>query len=474
MNTIKYIAGVFCLSLLTACNSWLDVEPETSVDEKKLFSTEQGFKDAISGVYAEMASSSLYGETLSFEVLDILAQEYDYEALDNQYNDYYKLADYDYEYSTNKSRVVSIWNNMYSVIAEINNILKWIDKNGAVMSTRTMHQIKGQCYLTRAYLHYDLLRLFAPNVKLAPNEKAIPYVETFGVKPTDRETVAGVIKKVKADIETAKSELKDNDPIMQAVPYQIADKLYEADTYIAVANYYAADALLARVLLDEGEYQEAESAAQRVIDSGKFHLLDAEKSINVPSDSLDYLFNDEQIFAVRNTEIRTYSENIHLGKVTESSSSRAALPLATNINSIYDGINDDVRLANWVQASTGYLVKYAKENKKFYPKQVLLSLSEMYLIVAEAQMRLNESDALETLNTLRRTRILNASLSDKGEISQSVLISEMRREFLGEGQLFFQYKRLNSPILNVLNDVPASNDVFVLPIPENEKEYGNY
>jgi len=118
------------------------------------------------------------------------------------------------------------------------------------------------------------------------------------------------------------------------------------------------------------------------------------------------------------------------------------------------------------------MVKYCRKIAKFYPKQVLIKLSEMYLIVAEAQMRTGRGDALETLNTLRRSRILNASLADKGEISESVLIGEMRREFLGEGQMFFQYKRLNTNILNVLNEVPASNEVFVLPLPEGEIEYG--
>ena len=148
--------------------------------------------------------------------------------------------------------------------------------------------------------------------------------------------------------------------------------------------------------------------------------------------------------------------------------------MATNISSIYEGTNDDIRLANWIQASNNYLVKYAKENEKFYPKQVLIKLSEMYLIVAEAKMNLHEDDALEYLNTMRRSRILNSNISDKNELNQDVLIAEMRREFLGEGQLFFEYKRLNSPILNVLKDVPASNSVFVLPIPDSEQEYGKY
>jgi len=473
MNKFKYIVCLIGVFVLTSCNDWLDVEPETSVDEKKLFSTEQGFKDAMAGVYADMASSSLYGQTLSFGFLDIIAQQYDYETVNNSYGNYYRLADYDYEYSANKSRITGIWNNMYSVIAEVNNILRWIDKNGSVLNESTRSQIKGQCYVTRAYLHFDLLRLFAPDVKLSPSELAIPYVTTFGVEATERSTVSQVITKVKNDIESAKAELQ-NDPIMDVVPFEISDKLLEADRYIAVANYYAAEALLARVLLTEGNYKDAETAAQNVIDSEKFRLVNAETSFNVPTEQLDLLLNDEQIFALRNKAIFDYSESLHLGKSEDGVVSGAALPLTSDISAIYDAINDDVRLANWVQASNSYMLKYAKEIEKFYPKQVLIKLSEMYLIVAEAQMRQGNANALETLNVMRRSRITNVNLSDKGAITEDELIEEMRREFLGEGQMFFQYKRLNVPIRNILKEVPASNTVFVLPIPEGEIEYGKY
>jgi len=473
MNKFKYIVCLIGVFVLASCNDWLDVEPETSVDEKKLFSTEQGFKDAMAGVYADMASSSLYGQTLSFGFLDIIAQQYDYETVNNSYGNYYRLADYDYDYNANKSRITGIWNDMYRVVAEINNILRWIDKNGSVLNESTRAQIKGQCYATRAYLHFDLLRLFAPDVKLSPNELAIPYVTTFGVEATERSTVSQVIAKVKNDIEQAKAALQ-NDPIMDVVPFEIPDKLLEADRYITVANYYAAEALLARVLLDEGNYRDAAKAAQNVIDSEKFRLVDAESSFNVPTEMLDLLLNDEQIFALRNKAIYDYSESLHLGKSEDGVVSGAALPLTSDISGIYDAINDDVRLANWVQASNNYMLKYAKEIEKFYPKQVLIKLSEMYLIVAEAQMRQGNPDALETLNVMRRSRITNANLSDKGVISEDELIEEMRREFLGEGQMFFQYKRLNVPIRNILKEVPASNTVFVLPIPEGEIEYGKY
>ena len=96
---IKTFAVLLCTALLSSCSDWLDVEPETSVDESKLFSTEQGFRDAMAGVYADMASSSLYGKNMTFGFLDVLAQQYDYETVNNAYSAYYRIADYEYDRS---------------------------------------------------------------------------------------------------------------------------------------------------------------------------------------------------------------------------------------------------------------------------------------------------------------------------------------------------------------------------------------
>ncbi|PTL26293.1 hypothetical protein C3V39_04025 [Prevotella sp. oral taxon 820] len=473
MKLIQYmITGAFVL-LVSSCNDWLKVEPETSVDEEKLFSTEQGFRDALAGVYADMASGSLYGQELSFGLLDVLGQLYDYEAMETVYHQYHYAKDYQYGNEQVKSQIGSIWNKMYAVIAEINNILLWLDKNGQVMPVSTRHQIKGECLFLRAYLHYDLLRMFAPDVKREPQATAIPYVETFSVKATPAGSVRQVIENIKRDLNTAKQEL-EQDGIKKVIPYEFADKT-ETDRYVARANCYAVEALLARVLLDEGSYQEAEQAAANVIQSGKFRLLDVAKSINVQPDSLDILFNDEHIFSLRNKAILTNAQKLHLGIVTQTSVSGAALPLATDINDQFENNNNDVRLSTWVKPQSKYLIKYTKEDiKKFYPKQVLIKLSEMYLIVAECKMRLNEADALETLNTLRRSRIPNSAAADKAVINQDVLIAEMRREFIGEGKMFYEYKRLNSPILNILVNIEPSNSVQVFPLPEDEKEYGIY
>lgn len=472
-KNILFLSAFLLLAGATSCNDWLDVKPETSVDESDLFADEQGFKDALAGVYADMASSSLYGQTTTFGFIDVLGQIYDYDNLESVYHDYHYDRDYNYSNAVVKSRINSIWRNMYTTIAEINNILKWDEETGDVMNAETRKQIKGQCYVLRAYLHYDLLRMFAADVKLSGSAQGIPYVTEFGVKPTKFMSVQQVIDAAKADLQAAKTELA-NDPIKDVVPYELDDK-EAADMYVAKASYYTAEALLARILLDEGKYSEAQTAAQNVIASGKYRLLDVNTSINVNNDKLDVLFNDEHILSLRNQKIPSYAKQLHLGITSGGSTTAAALPLAANISEIYDNNNDDARLMTWVQPSSALMVKYTRDDiTKFYPKQVLIKLSEMYLISAEAKLNQgNEDGALEDLNTLRASRIATDSYA-KTQISTDEIIAEMRREFIGEGQLFFQYKRLNSPILKLNKNIEPSSNIFVFPIPDGELEYGSF
>ena len=70
----RYIAKIglaVVLVSLTACNDWLDVSPKTEIKAKDNFSSEQGFKDALTGCYLTMTSSSLYGKELTFGYQDL-------------------------------------------------------------------------------------------------------------------------------------------------------------------------------------------------------------------------------------------------------------------------------------------------------------------------------------------------------------------------------------------------------------------
>lgn len=75
------ITALLAMTTLAACD-FLDIDTPGIVNRDKMFENEQGFIDAMNGVYASMADADLYGEQLSFGFVDEIAQLYynDYEA----------------------------------------------------------------------------------------------------------------------------------------------------------------------------------------------------------------------------------------------------------------------------------------------------------------------------------------------------------------------------------------------------------
>ena len=64
----------------------------------------------------------------------------------------------------------------------------------------------------------------------------------------------------------------------------------------------------------------------------------------------------------------------------------------------------------------------------------------------------------------------------KEELLQDYLTLEYRREFFGEGQLFFYYKRLNEEripdaVSDWENEVRMTKTEYVVPLPESEIKY---
>ena len=63
--------------ILASCDSWLDVTPEDEIEEKDLFSSGEGFRNALNGIYKSLSESDLYGKELTWGLLDAMAQCYD-------------------------------------------------------------------------------------------------------------------------------------------------------------------------------------------------------------------------------------------------------------------------------------------------------------------------------------------------------------------------------------------------------------
>ncbi|RZL15846.1 MAG: RagB/SusD family nutrient uptake outer membrane protein, partial [Pedobacter sp.] len=139
------------------------------------------------------------------------------------------------------------------------------------------------------------------------------------------------------------------------------------------------------------------------------------------------------------------------------------------VNSIYDDAND-YRRRIWQSAYTG--TTSATTNMKFADivdvpgryMMPLIRLSEVLLIAAECQPDL--AKGIEYFNKLRTARNC-VSLTPASSMSLLTEIGkEYRREMLGEGQMFFFYKR------NSYQSLP--NHATVRITPEKTMVLGNY
>ena len=104
----------------------------------------------------------------------------------------------------------------------------------------------------------------------------------------------------------------------------------------------------------------------------------------------------------------------------------------------------------------------------------LIRKSEMYLIAAECTDDITEAATL--INTVRNVRGA-VSLDVTPDNKQELITREFAREVVGEGQLFFYYKRLG--MTSIISGTSASGsasmsvDSYVIPLPSDEEDLRN-
>ncbi len=495
MRKLITIYSLFSILLFASCSKWLDVQPETEIDKTDLFSTEDGFKEALIGIYTRSAKADLYGKELTMGTPEVLAQNYTIANFDPMR--YQATKEYKYNDPYFVKRKDDLWKGLYHGIVNSNLIIQHIDAKKSLFVDDNFNIIKGEAFALRAYLHFDALRLFAPSFSQGSFAEAIPYVTTYSNLSTKFGTVTSVLDSIIKDFEYAKTLLA-NDPIVKkdyvvGYPQQTDTLLNTENTNPSLflqnrrhrLNYYAVCASLARVYLYRGDWTNALINAKIVIDSKKFPWTNSTDFLAVEEKNKDRILYKELVFG-------WYIPNLNNSlNVNWFNTGTSGMYLdQTDSKIIYNVASDgatDMRYTQWfTTASNGssYISEISKYRRNSMTEEESanlhflmapgIKLSELYYIAAECTYATNPNLAISYINEVRMRRGIGQELTvlNKEEFLDEVL-KEYRKELFAEGQLFYAYKRLNKAIQGLQGLViqPSSN-IFTLPIPDDEIIYG--
>lgn len=476
----KIYISLLCFGAMaaTSCSDYLDVRPKGEKVENEQFETAKGFEDAIYGVYGSMADGSLYGRDLLWGVTEILSQNV---CCSSQYAK--ALSSYDY---TNNSEVrgalKNIWSTAYKSIGYANNVIYNLDKKSPD-DLLYYNQYRGEMLAVRALIHFDLLRLFASTDE---SKRGIPYVTTFNFSVKPFSTVGECYEKIIKDLTEAETLLASDEDI---VVYPHDNTRYDRfmnwrETHM---NLYAIKALLARVYWYRGDMTNAARYACQVIDSGKFPLVGV---TDIQNYLAGVLSAEETIFGIYSTAyletsktlLYEWSSYVTYHAYDDRSGSSYIDSWENVYNKDVDGTVQDFRKTHFVQ-NTGYtrILKLVDsksiensnnvDDSKISGVTVMHS-SEMYLIAAEALLDVDYDRALGYFNDEITSRGLSQLRPDE-TLTKERIYNEYRKELFCEGQTWYNMKRTNRDITSNYENriIPASESLYVLPIPNEEFEY---
>ncbi len=467
MKTFKSIIALFvCSILLTACEDFLNITPEGQAKRDELLMTTEGIEDAMYGVYSQLRAERLYGQELYFQTLEVMAHN----LYCNGNEAITALGNFEYDNTNVKSLFESIWTTMYKNISNVNSVLDAPLVAEAKEFPYTIY--RGEALGLRAFMHFDLVRLFAEQYTQNPQAEGIPYATEFSLKTPEFESLQKNYDHILADLHEADSLLSNEEQYEGEGNYMLDRQIH--------FNKHAVKATLARVYLTKGDSVNAAKYAKEVIDDGKYYL---KEYTEVKNDLAGILSKKECIFGIYHAGFFT-----EVYDKLEQTTTRYSLALRHDHNAIYEKDNEgnDYRPEAYFRTvaqgsdQVDRLTKFTdiyelQNNTTARPTDLILGINmiripEMYYIMAETLLNEDPESALVYYNKVREHRGLKEFA---GSLTLQHINEERYKEYFGEGQLFFNLKRLNQSITSYDNTTiynPKEKNIYVVPIPDIEIE----
>ena len=463
-----------CASLvvggMTSCvNNWLDESPSDGLDASTAVQTVSDLSGVRAGMYAAVkgnSSLSDYYGRLMFIYGDVRGEDVQYNHVDGsgRASFYYYMT-----YQTADNFVAggssAVWQTPFIVISRANRLIA-AAKGGTLVDAEaekeTVAQYEAEAKVIRAMALFDLTRIYGkPYTEDQGASLGAPIVtepiEDPSTKPA-RSTVAECYKSIEGDLSDA-----------------INSGALPEDKTQGYVNLWVAKALQVRVYMTKGEWQNALTTAQDIIEHSPYKLWTSAEYANA-WDKTDAAHTNEMIFEllINNTTDWTDREGIAYcyRDLNGSAPGYGDVMVTKAFSEMLASDPKDVRNEVLLKPQ-GKAEDYAKyDGEDFlkhgvfinkmppsggdvrYANVPLLRLSEVYLSAAEAAFQLGEKEtAAKMLNDIIKNRTTDASKEvSASTITLDRIYIERRKELVGEGQRYFDVLRRGETVTRYTNN----------------------
>lgn len=273
INIILAFLGI----MLSSCEEFLTVTPETALSSATFYKTESDFEQAVNAAYAPLRTIADNRSWLLSEMRSdntIYARNINFGATEQQED----LSDHalpEAQGITSNTHVLNQYRQDYLIIARANQILDQIDD--VEFGQASKDNLKGQALFLRGYAYYELARYFGSvPLHLTPvtsrEEAALPLTPE-----------AEIYNHLIGDIQSAINLL----PI-------------RSQQGVGRASKGAAQMLLADVYITQKKWSEAETLLKAIVNSGGYELIANYE--DVFSESVGNKNNAESLFEIQYLE----------------------------------------------------------------------------------------------------------------------------------------------------------------------------
>lgn len=445
INNKALLAIISIGIVITSCTKLIEIpeNPKNQLAAERVFSDSANVLAAVSGVYSNFATASSYPQFASGLITintGLAADE-----LVVGPNAFGATEFYSNTIAPDNSIIRSMWSDAYKNIFQINLCIEGITATSAI-SEKLKGQLIGELKVDRALYYYHMINLWGP----------VPIIKSTDYKITQKEgrsSVSDVLAFILSDLTDAQQSLTADYP----------------SSGRKRPNLYVAQALLSKVYLYLGQYQNAITAANNVIASPLYQL-----------ELLSTVFLSGSKEAIWQLPANgTYQQTPEgAAFIPFSSDYQPDYTLSPQLLSAFEP--NDPRLATWTGVNTVggtdyyYPYKYKNNSADQTPLEdyMILRLADVYLVRAEAAAQLERyPEALADLNIVRdraedRTDI---STTVKADLIKAILHERQVELFCEWGNRWIDLKRTESidAVLGVAKPSWKPN-AALFPIPINE------